>query len=411
MDTAMKSRNTEPHWLELPFLLGETTNREVFDDVDDDERPPTRPQTPTSTHGNDSDLNENEDQPPMDDPVGEDDDDEIGSTIHVQGPGSPSEASQTENHSEQNEPSQSDNKESIEPSAASSRPRRNIPRRDYKSLHKRGVLYITKDDLKGRPPPIEPESYEEAINGPYRIEWGGAMGSEISSQKERKAYHLKKLLKNRRALGGKWVFKVKYEQDGSIRFKARYVAQGFRQRKGTDYNETYASVIRAETSKLLTGLAAKFSWIIEHIDIMTAFLNSHLDRELYVKQPKGYREGDPDDIWLIDRGLYGLKQNALLWFDDCKEFVTTKCGLTQSMHDDALFYCTKRQLYMTIWVDDITIYCPDRAVVEEFKAKLRTVYKTKELGTQIQYLGMEVTHYKDGSILLTQQKYIETILD
>ena len=44
-----------------------------------------------------------------------------------------------------------------------------------------------------------------------------------------------------------------------------------------------------------------------------------------------------------------------------------------------LFYYTKQQLYINIWVNNITIYYPDKVVVEKFKTKLKIIYKTKEL--------------------------------
>ena len=52
-----------------------------------------------------------------------------------------------------------------------------------------------------------------------------------------------KLFKGRKVFSGKWVYKVKNEQDGSKRFKERYIVQGFRQKKGVDYDKMYGAVI------------------------------------------------------------------------------------------------------------------------------------------------------------------------
>ena len=286
----------------------------------------------------------------------------------------------------------------------SSRPRRNIARPDYKKLHT-GKAGAT---IKETGIPV-PKTWKEAVSGPYATQWKQASSEEFASLKERGTFKEVKLPKGRKALGGKWVYKVKNEQDGSKRFKGRYVVQGFRQKKGVDYDETYGAVIRAETQRILTATSVKLGWDIQHIDIVTAFLYSRLDHELYVKPPEGY-ELQSGKVWLLDRGLYGLKQGAYLWFENIKEFFITKCGLTQSRNDDGLFYNVRDQLYITIWVDDNTIYSGNKAAVQKLKDLMKQEYKIKELGTQIQYLEMEMTHYNDGSILLTQQRYINEML-
>ena len=66
------------------------------------------------------------------------------------------------------------------------------------------------------------------------------------------------------------------------RFKARLVAKGFKQVTGIDFNETFAPVAKQSTLRLLWTLAAKLDWEVENIDIKTAFLNGHLDEEIFM---------------------------------------------------------------------------------------------------------------------------------
>ncbi|GKF18729.1 zinc finger, CCHC-type containing protein, partial [Tanacetum coccineum] len=82
-------------------------------------------------------------------------------------------------------------------------------------------------------------------------------------------------------LGCKWIFKRKMKVDGTIdKFKARLVIQGFRQKEGIDYFDTYALVARITTIRLLLALAAIHNLVIHQMDVKTAFLNGDLEEEV-----------------------------------------------------------------------------------------------------------------------------------
>ncbi|GJR29049.1 zinc finger, CCHC-type containing protein [Tanacetum coccineum] len=73
--------------------------------------------------------------------------------------------------------------------------------------------------------------------------------------------------------------------DGTIdKLKARLVIQGFRQKEGIDYFDTYAPVARITTTRLLLALAAIHNLVIYQIDVKTAFLNGGLEEKVYMKQ-------------------------------------------------------------------------------------------------------------------------------
>nr|KAJ0199715.1 hypothetical protein LSAT_V11C600318290 [Lactuca sativa] len=92
-----------------------------------------------------------------------------------------------------------------------------------------------------------------------------------------------------KALGFKWIFRGKTKVDGIIdKYKAKLVIQGFRQKEGIDFFDTYAPIARISTMRLLLTLATIHNLVIHQMDVKTTFLNGDLDEEIYTKQPEGF---------------------------------------------------------------------------------------------------------------------------
>ena len=85
------------------------------------------------------------------------------------------------------------------------------------------------------------------------------------------------------------MFKVKYSGDGRVdRFKARLVAQGFSQRCGIDYTETFAPTLKFDTLRLLLAIAAIEDLQIHQMDVVSAYLAGEIDEEeIYMRPPEG----------------------------------------------------------------------------------------------------------------------------
>ena len=92
----------------------------------------------------------------------------------------------------------------------------------------------------------------------------------MKSLRENEVWDLVELPKDRSPVGSKWVYKLKTGADGSVeRYKARLVAQGFSQKFGTDYDETFCPVVRMQSLRTLIALARLN---LHQIDVTTAFL-------------------------------------------------------------------------------------------------------------------------------------------
>nr|GEY09983.1 copia protein [Tanacetum cinerariifolium] len=86
--------------------------------------------------------------------------------------------------------------------------------------------------------------------------------------------------KNMTIIGTKWVFRNKSDENGIVsRNKARLVAQGYNQKEGSDYNETYAPVARLESIRILLAYACALDFKQFQMDIKSAFLNGFMNEE------------------------------------------------------------------------------------------------------------------------------------
>ena len=118
------------------------------------------------------------------------------------------------------------------------------------------------------------------------------------------------LPEDKKEIGVKWVFRTKFNPDGSIfKHKARLVVKGFAQVTGVDYGDTFAPVARHDTIRLLLALAGQKGWRVYHLDVKSAFLNGILLEEIYVQQLEGFVVvGNEHKVYKLHKALYGLKQ-------------------------------------------------------------------------------------------------------
>nr|GEU62651.1 hypothetical protein [Tanacetum cinerariifolium] len=115
---------------------------------------------------------------------------------------------------------------------------------------------------------------------------------------------------NARTVGSKWLFKKNTNMDGAVYiFKARFVAKGFTQTYGVDYEETFSPVADTRVIRILIAIAAHYDYEIWQMHVKTAFLNGHLSKEVYMEQPQGFVNPKyPSRVCKLKRSIYGLKQ-------------------------------------------------------------------------------------------------------
>ena len=145
-------------------------------------------------------------------------------------------------------------------------------------------------------------------------------------------WELVDLPRDKKTIGCKSVFSVKYKADGSIeRYKARLVAKGFTQTYGIDYQETFAPVAKINSIQVLLSLAVNSNWPLHQLDVKNAFLNGDLEEEVFMSLPLGFEERlGVDKVCRLRKSLYGLKQSSRAWFE-CFDRAIRRHGYCQSL--------------------------------------------------------------------------------
>ena len=136
-----------------------------------------------------------------------------------------------------------------------------------------------------------PKNLKEALTSPDAMFWKEAVNDEIESLISNRTWKLVDLPPDYKTIGCKWVLRKKLKPDGSIdKFKAKLVAKGFKQKADLDFFDTFSSVTRITSIRLLIAIAVIFDLKIHQMDVKTVFLNGGLEEEIYMDQPEGFVE-------------------------------------------------------------------------------------------------------------------------
>ncbi|XP_035830149.1 uncharacterized protein LOC118479628 [Helianthus annuus] len=200
----------------------------------------------------------------------------------------------------------------------------------------------------------EPKNYFEAKND---ANWVDAMNSELEALLRNKTWEIVDLPPNRKAIGCKWVYKIKYKSNCEIeRYKARLVAKGFSQKEGIDFFDTFSPVVKMVAIRCVLSMVVHFNWEIYQLDINNAFLYGDLNEEIYMFLPDGYNPSSESKVCKLKKSLYGLKQAPRMWNEKLVS-VLVDLGFKQSKCDHSMFVMTKDTVFIVllVYVDDIIV--------------------------------------------------------
>ena len=278
--------------------------------------------------------------------------------------------------------------------------------------------YSIASDIMGGDDDPEPKSVNDCQNRHDWDKWKGAMQAELDSLNKRKVFgSIVVTPKAVKPVGYKWVFVRKRNEKNEVtRYKARLVAQGFSQRPGIDYEETYSPVMDAITFRYLISLAVSKRLEMRLMDVVTAYLYGSLDSDIYMKVPEGFKlpealSSKPKEMYSIklQRSLYGLKQSGRMWYNRLSDYLTSK-GYTNNLICPCVFIkkTTSGYVIIAVYVDDLNIIGTQKEIHEAI-ILLKKEFEMKDLGKTKYCLGLQIEHMSNG-ILVHQTNYTEKLL-
>ena len=105
----------------------------------------------------------------------------------------------------------------------------------------------------------------------------GLRHEELESLKENNVFELTNLPEGKKTIDSKWVYTTKENLDGFKRYKARFVARGFSQKRGIDYGETFSPTANITSIRILMQMVVQYDLIVHQMDVKTAYLHAPID--------------------------------------------------------------------------------------------------------------------------------------
>ena len=195
-----------------------------------------------------------------------------------------------------------------------------------------------------------PTNYTEAINSEYSEYRGFVTWKEFDSFVENDTFEWLKAPKAIHIVGIRWIYTLKYKQDGNYEYTVRFVSKGYSQICGIDYRENFAQTTNMASIRLQLQAAVQYDLLIHHMDAKSAYLNVSLDNEIYAKPPKGFEGKMRILFWNIKKSLYGLKQSGRTWNKTFHTFLITQ-SFEQSPEDSCMYIQNVNQVsIIVLWL-------------------------------------------------------------
>ena len=247
---------------------------------------------------------------------------------------------------------------------------------------------------------IEPEREENVLL--THVDFGDAKKQELKTWRDLDVF-TEVDEQGQSTISSRWVLT---EKEG--RKKARMVTRGFEDDE-IDTVDKQSTTCSKEAFRILLAMAASHNWIVNSIDIKSAFLQGErASKDIYLRPPK---EVETSKIWRLNKLVYGLADASLKWYKKVRNTLLS-AGCQVSSLDKALFlqFSSTNSLIgmICVHVDDF-IWCDNKTFKETV---IRSIRDNMNVGTSFsscfKYLGLEIQQELDA-VTLSQNDYASGI--
>ncbi|KAL0320291.1 UNVERIFIED_CONTAM: Retrovirus-related Pol polyprotein from transposon TNT 1-94 [Sesamum radiatum] len=219
----------------------------------------------------------------------------------------------------------------------------------------------------------DPETFSQAMISRESNLWYDAMKEEMNSMAFNEVWDLVELPDGFKAIGCNWVFKKRKTHWATSKTISKICSQGFTQREGIDYTETFSPVSKKDSLRTIMVLVAHFDMDLHQMDVKTAFLNGELEEEVYMKQHEGFSSSNEN---IMDQCIYQKVSGS-------------------------------KTCFLVLYVDDILLATNDKGMLCEVKQFLSKKFEMKDMGEASYVIGIKIYRDRSRCILgLSQETYI-----
>jgi len=249
-----------------------------------------------------------------------------------------------------------------------------------------------------------PENGKEARARPDWPLWQQAIEEKVAAHKHLGTrFKTRGINKNHKAIKTRFVFDIKHDAESKLtRYKARLVAQAFNQVPGRDFDETWAPVPNAATTRALFAVAAAMGWKIHHVDVKTVFLNAKMEKEMYIKLPDGVEPEGLEEMCRLNQALYGTKQAGRLWGikieKELKEMAAVRSKVDPCLYE--WHHPVDGCIFILVYVDDIIVSGEQMAGVEAVKRSVSSKIEVRDMREVRDCIGIKVMRNRAANTLM-----------
>jgi hypothetical protein len=277
-------------------------------------------------------------------------------------------------------------------------------------------IHYTTESIDSPTPP-DPTTLDQAMASPDWSHWKAAIETEYASLRKHGVFAEIATDLDKQPIGHKLIFTRKLNSQGrTLRYKVRLVAQGFTQRPGVDYDQTYSPVMDTTSFRYLLALSIQFTLKIYLLDVVTAYLHGNLDTKLHLTPPPGFLKSIPKPKpgkftgLRICKALYGPKQSGRAWYHHLCHFLISQGFIHNNTIPCIFTYTTPASfVILAVYVDDLNILGTPE-LCQYAQNLLTNNFDMKYLGQTSYCLGLQINYIPNGGILLHQQAYVQKIL-